>query len=57
MSLTDAGIARPENQDIDELAAEISAENIGDADADWIFYSSYGASLIQDELKDLLTAG
>ncbi|WP_442959656.1 MULTISPECIES: ABC transporter substrate-binding protein [unclassified Pseudarthrobacter] len=96
--LKDAGIARPANQDIDELAAEVSAENIGEADADWIFYSSYGepsatgetsvvegavwprleavksghakavsddtwflglgptgASLIQDELKDLLT--
>lgn len=40
--LKDAGLARPENQDIDELAAEISAENIEQADADWIFYSSYG---------------
>jgi iron complex transport system substrate-binding protein len=40
--LKDAGLARPENQNIDELAAEISAENIEQGDADWIFYSSYG---------------
>jgi iron complex transport system substrate-binding protein len=29
-------------QDIKELALEISQENIGQADGDWIFYSSYG---------------
>lgn len=40
--LKDAGLSRPENQDIDELAAEVSAENIEQADSDWIFYSSYG---------------
>ncbi|MET1154286.1 ABC transporter substrate-binding protein, partial [Arthrobacter sp.] len=38
--LTDTGLARPENQNIDELAAEISAENIEQSDSDWIFYSS-----------------
>lgn len=40
--LRDAGLARPENQDIDELAAEISPESISEADGDYLFYSSYG---------------
>lgn len=40
--LKDAGIKRPANQDIDDLAVEISPENISQADADVIFYSSYG---------------
>jgi iron complex transport system substrate-binding protein len=40
--LRDVGLARPPAQDINELAAEVSAEKIADADADWIFYSSYG---------------
>lgn len=40
--LKDAGIPRPANQDIDDLAAEISPENVSDAEADLILYSSYG---------------
>jgi iron complex transport system substrate-binding protein len=40
--LKDVGLPRPANQDIEELAAEISPERISEADADWIFYSSYG---------------
>jgi iron complex transport system substrate-binding protein len=40
--LTDVGLPRPANQDIQELATEISPERISEADADWIFYSSYG---------------
>lgn len=40
--LRDVGLRRPPNQDIEELAAEISPERISEADADWIFYSSYG---------------
>lgn len=40
--LNDAGLKRPEIQNIDDLAAEISAENLTDADSDWIFYTSYG---------------
>jgi iron complex transport system substrate-binding protein len=40
--LRDVGLPRPANQDIQELAAEISPERISEADADWIFYSSYG---------------
>jgi iron complex transport system substrate-binding protein len=40
--LKDVGLPRPANQDIQELAAEISQERISEADADWVFYSSYG---------------
>lgn len=40
--LQDAGLARPENQNIDDLATEISAENLAEADSDWVFYTSYG---------------
>lgn len=40
--LSDVDLARPPIQDIDELAAEVSAETVDEADADWIFYSSYG---------------
>jgi iron complex transport system substrate-binding protein len=41
--LKDVGLRRPANQDIQELAAEISPERIAEADADWVFYSSYGS--------------
>ncbi|WP_327151049.1 ABC transporter substrate-binding protein [Nocardia sp. NBC_01329] len=41
--LQDAGLARPEKQNIDDLAVEISPENISDADGSVVFYSSYGA--------------
>ncbi len=34
--------SRPENQNIEDLAAEISSENLAEADSDWIFYTSYG---------------
>jgi len=40
--LKDVGLPRPANQDIEELATEISPERISEADADWVFYSSYG---------------
>ncbi|MHA6629526.1 ABC transporter substrate-binding protein [Pseudonocardia sichuanensis] len=40
--LRDVGLPRPPNQDIEELAVEISPERISEADADWVFYSSYG---------------
>ncbi|WP_327119119.1 iron-siderophore ABC transporter substrate-binding protein [Streptomyces sp. NBC_01341] len=40
--LQDVGIPRPKNQQIDDLAAEISPENIDQADADWIFTGVYG---------------
>ncbi|MFI7386685.1 ABC transporter substrate-binding protein [Streptomyces sp. NPDC049813] len=40
--LDDAGIPRPENQQVDDLATEISPEKIDSADADWIFTGVYG---------------
>src|ERR671916_3508641 len=40
--LTDVGLPRPANQNIEDLAVEISPERISEAEADWIFYSSYG---------------
>ncbi|MEU1215674.1 iron-siderophore ABC transporter substrate-binding protein [Streptomyces sp. NPDC005790] len=40
--LQDAGLPRPENQRIDDLATEISSENMDQADADWIFTGVYG---------------
>lgn len=42
--LQDVGIPRPKNQQIDELATEISPERIDDADADWIFTGVYGSA-------------
>lgn len=40
--LQDAGLVRPAEQDIDELAVEISPETIDKADGSIIFYTSYG---------------
>ncbi|MGP4049302.1 ABC transporter substrate-binding protein [Streptomyces sp. 2A115] len=40
--LDDVGIPRPKNQQINDLAVEISPEKIDDADADWIFTGVYG---------------
>jgi iron complex transport system substrate-binding protein len=40
--LKDIGLPRPKIQDVQDLAVEVSQENIGKADGDWIFYSSYG---------------
>ncbi|MET7491059.1 iron-siderophore ABC transporter substrate-binding protein [Streptomyces sp900116325] len=40
--LEDAGLPRPKNQQINDLAAEISPEKIDEADADWIFTGVYG---------------
>jgi iron complex transport system substrate-binding protein len=49
--LNDAGIPRPKNQDIDDLAAEISAENIDQADADYVFTGVYGDPKATDKSK------
>ncbi|ASY34099.1 MULTISPECIES: ABC transporter substrate-binding protein [unclassified Streptomyces] len=49
--LKDVGIPRPKNQDIADLAAEISAENIDKADADWIFTGVYGDPKATDKSK------
>ncbi|MFI6943042.1 ABC transporter substrate-binding protein [Streptomyces sp. NPDC050418] len=40
--LEDVGVPRPKNQQINDLATEISPEKIDDADADWIFTGVYG---------------
>ncbi|MFI9503748.1 ABC transporter substrate-binding protein [Nocardia sp. NPDC052566] len=53
--LTDVGLSRPANQNVDELAVQISKENIDQAAADWIFYSSYGADASPDQKA--VTAG
>jgi iron complex transport system substrate-binding protein len=41
--LNDVGLSRPAEQQIDELAVEISPETIDKAAGDVIFYTSYGA--------------
>ncbi|WP_433609495.1 ABC transporter substrate-binding protein [Prescottella agglutinans] len=40
--LQDVGLRRPNVQNIEELAVEVSPETITQADGDWIFYSTYG---------------
>ncbi|WP_282691974.1 iron-siderophore ABC transporter substrate-binding protein [Streptomyces sp. CC208A] len=40
--LEDAGLPRPQNQQVDDLAVEVSPEKIDQADADWIFTGVYG---------------
>ncbi|MBZ3906666.1 ABC transporter substrate-binding protein [Streptomyces griseiscabiei] len=49
--LKDVGVPRPKNQDIEDLAAEISAENIDQADADYIFTGVYGDPKATDRTK------
>lgn len=45
----DAGLARPKSQDVEDFAAEISAERIKDADADAIFVTVYADDKGQGE--------
>lgn len=40
--LKDAGFSRPAVQDVDDLAVEISPEQISQAEGDVVFYTSYG---------------
>ncbi|WP_305093644.1 ABC transporter substrate-binding protein [Prescottella sp. R16] len=40
--LQDVGLRRPDIQNIEELAVEVSPETITQADGDWVFYSTYG---------------
>lgn len=47
--LRDAGLSRPEVQDIEELAVEISLENLDQADGDILFWTSYGTPESTDE--------
>lgn len=54
--LADAGLARPEIQDVDDLAVEISPEKLDEADGDVIFYSSYGEPGATGETEALQTS-
>ena len=49
--LKDVGLPRPKIQDVQDLAVEVSQENIGQAAGDRIFYSSYGKPDVTDETK------
>jgi len=49
--LKDAGIPRPKNQDVEDLATEVSAENIEQADADYIFTGVYGDAKATDKSR------
>lgn len=40
--LKDSGIPRPQNQQVEDLAVEISPERMDEAAADWIFTGVYG---------------
>lgn len=44
----DSGLARPESQQFtDETSVDISSEQLGQADADWIFYGVQGGKLTE----------
>jgi iron complex transport system substrate-binding protein len=47
--LSDAGLARPESQDVQEFAAEIGEEGIRQADGDHIFVSSFSGGEASQE--------
>ncbi|KUM80084.1 iron-siderophore ABC transporter substrate-binding protein [Streptomyces sp. ISL-22] len=49
--LKDAGIPRPKNQQVNDLATEVSAENIDQADGDYIFTGVYGDPKATDKSK------
>ncbi|MFF3332826.1 ABC transporter substrate-binding protein [Streptomyces sp. NPDC002888] len=49
--LKDAGIPRPKNQDVEDLATEVSAENIDQADADYVFTGVYGDPKATDKSR------
>ncbi|UVI35673.1 ABC transporter substrate-binding protein [Brevibacterium spongiae] len=54
--LHDAGFKRPTNQDVDELAVEISPENLDQAGGDFIFFTSYGDPEATGEKKALASS-
>ncbi|NGO72587.1 ABC transporter substrate-binding protein [Streptomyces boncukensis] len=49
--LQDVGLPRPKNQQINDLATEISPERMDEADADWIFTGAYGDPKKTDRAK------
>jgi iron complex transport system substrate-binding protein len=52
--LEDVGLPRPASQDVDDFAAEISAEQLEQADADLVFTAHYGPE--EDTTKGALTS-
>ena len=52
--LNDAGLPRPEIEDIEELQTEITAEEITKATGDWLLWGTYGdpAATDQDAVVD-----
>jgi iron complex transport system substrate-binding protein len=52
--LEDVGLPRPPSQDVDDFAAEISAEQLEQADADLVFTAHYGPE--DDTTKGALTS-
>jgi iron complex transport system substrate-binding protein len=53
--LRDVGLPRPAVQDVEDLAVEISPERITEADADILFYTSYGPAGASQE--DVVVGG
>ncbi|AXK35943.1 iron-siderophore ABC transporter substrate-binding protein [Streptomyces armeniacus] len=49
--LKDTGLPRPKNQQVYDLATEISPERMDEADADWIFTGAYGDPKATDRDK------
>ncbi|KPC68908.1 ABC transporter substrate-binding protein [Streptomyces albus] len=49
--LQDVGLPRPKNQQVNDLATEISPERMDEADADWIFTGAYGDPKATDRAK------
>lgn len=49
--LHDVGVPRPKNQQVNDLATEISSERVDEADADWIFTGAYGDPKKTDRAK------
>lgn len=49
--LHDVGLPRPKNQQVNDLATEISPERMDEADADWIFTGAYGDPKKTDSAK------
>lgn len=54
--LSDVGFSRPENQRIDKTFAEISREQVAQADGDLLFYSAYGSAAKQRQ-AELVSSG
>src|SRR5699024_5087632 len=49
--LSDAGLARPPSQDVNDFATDFSAERIEAADADYIFVTATQAEEVQQKFQ------